>query len=386
MRLSHILGQEKLAARFVQAVHRRSVARSVLLCSQQPAQNLYFASAMATYLLCEQVRQALARGQLPTDSCGTCRHCKRADTLNHPDIHYIYPVIDSKTERHGGLSPAEHHLHAFRSLFLENPYADVSEWFGVIDSDNQLGNISAEECDFLSKRVHLKPTEGGVCVYIIWMAEYLGKEGNKLLKTIEEPNADTFFIFISENLDALLPTIRSRLQLWQLFPLSEQHCTQLLCRHFGVAQTQAELLSLLSGADIREAKRLHENAHEQTIALARDFLNLLYKTTAQKTVHFIDQITALDKEHILFFLRSVLTLLRRSLRHYHTPAEGTHPLHELIEKIHTKLSLSHIHWLADRIEHTRMCIERNANIKLTLHATVIGLRKMISDQLALVPR
>ena len=47
----------------------------------------------------------------------------------------------------------------------------------------------------------------------MWMPEYLGKEGNKLLKLIEEPPANTLFIFVAEDEEAILPTILSRTQL-----------------------------------------------------------------------------------------------------------------------------------------------------------------------------
>jgi DNA polymerase III delta prime subunit len=37
------------------------------------------------------------------------------------------------------------------------------------------------------------------------MPEYLGKEGNKLLKLIEEPPPNTLFILVAENDEQILP-------------------------------------------------------------------------------------------------------------------------------------------------------------------------------------
>jgi len=45
------------------------------------------------------------------------------------------------------------------------------------------------------------------------MPEYLGNEGNKLLKLIEEPPPNTLFILAAENESLILPTIVSRCQL-----------------------------------------------------------------------------------------------------------------------------------------------------------------------------
>ena len=47
----------------------------------------------------------------------------------------------------------------------------------------------------------------------MWMPEYLGNEGNKLLKLIEEPPPNTLFILVAENESLILPTIVSRCQL-----------------------------------------------------------------------------------------------------------------------------------------------------------------------------
>jgi len=47
----------------------------------------------------------------------------------------------------------------------------------------------------------------------MWMPEYLGKEGNKLLKLIEEPPPETLFILVAENEAQILSTILSRCQL-----------------------------------------------------------------------------------------------------------------------------------------------------------------------------
>jgi DNA polymerase-3 subunit delta' len=54
----------------------------------------------------------------------------------------------------------------------------------------------------------------------MWMPEYLGKEGNKLLKLIEEPPSNTLFILVAESEEQILQTILSRTQLVKI-PLLE---------------------------------------------------------------------------------------------------------------------------------------------------------------------
>jgi DNA polymerase-3 subunit delta' len=45
------------------------------------------------------------------------------------------------------------------------------------------------------------------------LPEYLGNEGNRLLKLIEEPTDNTYIILVAENQDLILQTILSRCQL-----------------------------------------------------------------------------------------------------------------------------------------------------------------------------
>ena len=59
----------------------------------------------------------------------------------------------------------------------------------------------------------LKSFESEYKILIMWMPEFLGKEGNKLLKLIEEPPPNTLFIFVAENEGMILQTILSRTQL-----------------------------------------------------------------------------------------------------------------------------------------------------------------------------
>jgi DNA polymerase-3 subunit delta' len=48
---------------------------------------------------------------------------------------------------------------------------------------------------------------------IIWLPEYLKNEGNRLLKTLEEPANKTLIILVAQNQDQILNTIISRTQL-----------------------------------------------------------------------------------------------------------------------------------------------------------------------------
>ena len=102
------------------------------------------------------------------------------------------------------------------------PYNNVTDWINFLKENskskienpvNKQGNISAFECDDISHKLSLKSFESNYKILIMWMPEYLGKEGNKLLKLIEEPPANTLFIFVAEDEERYFTHDFSRTQL-----------------------------------------------------------------------------------------------------------------------------------------------------------------------------
>src|SRR5690625_7674735 len=73
-------------------------------------------------------------------------------------------------------------------------------------------NINRRQTRELIHHYHFKAFEGGKKIFFIWGAEYLDKESNRMLKILEEPTDNTYFILVSYDKNQLLPTILSRMQ------------------------------------------------------------------------------------------------------------------------------------------------------------------------------
>ncbi|RYY00110.1 MAG: hypothetical protein EOO53_22520, partial [Gammaproteobacteria bacterium] len=135
----------------------------------------------------------------------------KAAQMVHPDIHYSYPVI-KKTTRSDEKPVSTDWAAEWREFIQQYPYGNVYDWLQAIGAENKQGNITAQECNDIIRKLNLKSFESGYKILVLWMPEYLGKEGNKLLKLIEEPPADTLFILVAENESSILSTILSRCQ------------------------------------------------------------------------------------------------------------------------------------------------------------------------------
>ena len=76
---------------------------------------------------------------------------------------------------------------------------------------------------------------------------------NCLLKTLEEPPAASVLILLTSNVQALLPTTRSRCQILQFHPMPTQELAEILINRFSVAPEQATALAIASGGSIGTA-------------------------------------------------------------------------------------------------------------------------------------
>ena len=77
----------------------------------------------------------------------------------------------------------------------------------TLSTDNKQANINIAECHDIIKKLSYKAFEAETKVLIMWLPEYLEKEGNSLLKLIEEPPAHTLFLLVANNQEHILSTL-----------------------------------------------------------------------------------------------------------------------------------------------------------------------------------
>ena len=93
-----------------------------------------------------------------------------------------------------------------------------------------------------------KSVEGVGKVFVIDEAETMNPAAqNALLKTLEEPAGRTMIVLVTDQPDRLLPTIRSRCQLFRFGRLDESEATTVLERHGIDAKPAAAALQLAPG-------------------------------------------------------------------------------------------------------------------------------------------
>jgi DNA polymerase-3 subunit delta' len=303
----------------------------------------------------------------------------KADNYMHPDIHYSYPVIPSKP---GDKPVSIDYAAEWREFIHQFPYGNVYDWLQFIGAENKQGNITAEECNDIIHKLNLKSFESPYKILLMWMPEYLGKEGNKLLKLIEEPPADTLFIFVAENEDSILPTILSRCQLIKLNALDTPEIAAALIERGEVLPETAQQTAAVAQGNYREALQLLQNASEDWHALLREWLNSTLKTGPAAQVKWVEEINKLGREKQKQFLLYFIHLLQQSI---HIRFSGNQALNmvdaekDFAMRLNKIASVNHQQAIIEELNNAVYYIERNANAKMLFHALTIKLYHIIKN-------
>lgn len=199
MRFSEIVGQEEVKNHIVQEIQSDKISHAQLFLGNFGNSTLPLALAYVQYLFCEN--------KTPKDSCGECASCRKVKTLQHPDLHFSFPTVQSKSKVSDGF------LNQWRSFVIENPLFSAHDWWKYMDEKGTKPIIGTDESASIIKKTTLRSFEGGYKVIIMFQAEAMNETcANKLLKLLEEPQPKTIFLLLAEGTTQLLPTILSRTQ------------------------------------------------------------------------------------------------------------------------------------------------------------------------------
>jgi DNA polymerase III subunit delta' len=408
MQFHSITGQKDTKEQLVQMIQHNRLSHALLFLGKEGSGALQLAMAFAQYIVCEKVngKQLKAEsGQMTagpslfgepepveepqlstinhqpsTDSCGECAACKKATALIHPDIHFSYPVI---TKKAGEKPISADFIKEWREFVVQSPYGNVYDWLQFIGAENKQGNITATECNDINRTMSLKSFESEYKILIMWKPEFLGKEGNKLLKLIEEPPPNTLFLFVAESEEQILPTILSRTQLVKIPLLTNLEVEAALELKEGVSVEKAGQIAALAEGNYREALQLLQHAEDDWQAMLRDWLNAVLKTGPVAQVKWIDETAKLGREKQKQFLKYFIHLLEQAVR-LRALGDANNTQQSADQDFALRLNkicgIGQQEAIINELDKASYYIERNANAKMLFHALSIRLYHIISNK------
>ena len=345
---------------------RGTMPHAIMLMGREGSGALPLALALAQFVLCEAREER--------DSCGECPSCRKVARLEHADLHLTFPVYGPK-------ELSDTYVRAFREFVRQTPYGTEYDWLQTIEADNKQGNITSEECETILKNLNLKSYEGGKKVQVIWYADRLGKEGNKLLKLIEEPPADTLLILTALRPDTVLPTILSRTQLVRLAPLAGSEIAAALAARAMADPARAAQVALLADGSYTEALRLLQHLESDLLPEVKTLFNGVFTNNAGMLYRVAEAWGKEGREAQKALLRFSTEILERTVRATHLPdssdilpeGEG-----DLVRRLAgRRLSPMVLGRMAAVISESHHSIERNAHSKTVLLAMGIQLARMV---------
>ena len=254
MRFCEIIGQEDTKRQLCQAVQDGRIAHAQLFTGLSGVGKLPLALAYAQYVACPN--------RTETDSCGTCPSCLQYQKLQHPDLHFAFPIVKGDAG-----DVCDDFVDKFREIILESKYFDLDDWYRKLGVETKQGMIYEKESSEILRKLSLKSFGDGFKVMIIWQPEKMNNTcANKLLKLLEEPPTKTLFLLVSEHPEQLLTTIISRTQEIRIPRLSESTIAAGLQREYTwLTYEEAQSIAhMANGSYLAALKTMNESADNQT--------------------------------------------------------------------------------------------------------------------------
>ncbi len=276
MQFAEIPGLTEIKQSLIASFEKNHIAHAQLFNSVEGGGALPLALAFTTFLLC-----ADKQGE---DSCGKCANCQKMSKLIHPDVHFFFPKLtfskSSDIEKHHASTQKN-----WREFAAKTPFGTLPNWVALNGFDNKNMLINREESRRITKTVSMKSFEGDFKILLIWCPEYMNAtSANGILKALEEPPTQTIYILMSHSYESLLPTIKSRVQLFNIPPHSEEEIQQYLVKNMEADAAKARQVSRMVGGSLGKAmtelEAIGEVAYQSfqswmRLCLSRDYTALI---------------------------------------------------------------------------------------------------------------
>ena len=297
------IGQEALANRLAERADAGTLAHAMLFTGSPGRGGLALALGLARRLHCT--------GREGGEACGHCPSCLQHDQLQHPDLHFTFPVV-KPPGKDKALSSDQ--LGTWRELLREaGPHFDMVDLRDKMALGNKQPFISVHEAAEVLRRLSLTAHAGGWKVQVIWGAQSMRTDtANKLLKVIEEPPANTVFILLADSTENILTTILSRTQIVPVPPVSKGDARAWLEGQGLDRSRVADAVDLCEG-DLAKARRLATEDTAGEFAMFVDWMRINFARDGRKATSMADAFHDLGREDQKQFLAYALHMVRQCI-------------------------------------------------------------------------
>ena len=334
MSFDNILGQDRPKRTLNKALRSGRIPSSYLFYGHESVGKKLTAIEVCKALNCKALG--------PVDSCDKCSSCIKIEKCIHPDLFMLEPKKSSPNGREAILK---------------------------IDVIREL-----------QKKLVYLPYEGHTKVAIINNAECMNPQAaNSFLKTLEEPPSQTLIILIASNPYQLLPTIASRCQGIQFYPLPTEAIKKIISHHLGseAGGSQPEEVELRSRRSMGQVARALEEDLLEASQYRKELIGLISVVSFKR----MDQVFQWTKtrarraDHIQPILDELSSILRdvaliKTGRE--TSALINKDLRRQLEVLALQKSIPALLAMFEAVQNTKVALKANANTQLALENMFIN--------------
>lgn len=324
---NNIIGHEEIIRHLKNAMSTGKVSHSYIFTGGAGAGKKLLANTFAMTLQCEEGG---------TEPCQKCDSCKKAIGKNHPDI--------------------------------------------IVVNHEKQGSISIDEIrEQVIHDVAIKPYCSPYKIYIIPDAEMLTPQAqNALLKTIEEPPEYAVIMFLTNNADALLPTIQSRCVRLDLKVVDDSLVKKYLMERLHVPDYQAEIDVSFAQGSIGRAKEVATS--EEFSKMTQNALKILKYANKMEVYELAEEIKKLSEEkHNINDYLDIFQFWFRDVLMFKATREIDNLVFKqeinFIKEQASEKSYENLEKILEAIARTKVRLRANVNFELAMELLFLTIRE-----------
>lgn len=322
-----VVGHKDIIQYIRNAVTEKTVSHAYIINGERGSGKKMLASLFAMSLLCEE------GGPEP---CTACHSCRQAETRNHPDIIWV------THEKPNSIS--------------------------VDDIREQVNHTIA-----------IKPYQSPYKIYIIDRAETMTVQAqNALLKTIEEPPEYAVILLLTENAQALLPTINSRCVILKLRNIKDTLIKKYLMEKLEIPDYKADVCTAFAQGNVGRAIMLANSEHFNEIKEeAVQLLKYIHEMEMSELIAAVSNITAYKLE-ITDYLDIIMIWYRDVLLYKATKDLDKVVFRDQVKYIKEQAKTSSyegIEIILKSLENAKARLKANVNFELTMELLFLTIKE-----------
>ena len=277
--------------------------------------------------------------------CNNCNYCKSIDDFSNFNLKIIMPLANELSEINRDINTT------FCNYIKENKIINEASWGKILKSTGNLV-INKNSIVSIKEFMSIESVNDNPKICIIWLPELLNNSSaNSLLKILEEPVKNSFFIFITNDSEKVLSTIKSR-----------------TIKVFFEDKTIVE-----NNND--ENKNLYED-------IFIDFLRISFVNNYEKNIEFIDKITKTNgkKEFSQILCNGLMILKNIIYIKQNINNNISFNNQETIDKISNIVDFFSLKSIIKELEKSLFLLQNNANVKIVIFNSIIKLNKIIKKK------